>query len=153
MYLQVSGSCQTSKCIEFAGRVVSKMNTSADPCNDFYSYACGRFTKEQFIGPSQKQVDNFNLLSEENTKILYGVRTLAIPSYCIVRCTYTRLYVHSSVRTLVCTYTRLYVYSVYYIIIPREFSWLVSYFLTFLHFFQSSSLPFSVSYPSLPLTP
>ncbi|KAJ6667570.1 hypothetical protein lerEdw1_016691, partial [Lerista edwardsae] len=32
--------CLTSECIEAAAAIKSKLNTSVDPCEDFFRYAC-----------------------------------------------------------------------------------------------------------------
>ncbi|XP_030624722.1 phosphate-regulating neutral endopeptidase PHEX [Chanos chanos] len=41
--------CLTQECIEAAGSILSKMDQSVDPCDDFYRYACGGWLKENPI--------------------------------------------------------------------------------------------------------
>ncbi|XP_061182014.1 neprilysin-2-like [Saccostrea echinata] len=36
--------CYTSECVRLSAELRSRMNTSADPCEDFYEYACGGYT-------------------------------------------------------------------------------------------------------------
>lgn len=39
--------CNSDKCLHAAANVVSKMNDTLDPCNDFYEYSCGHWATEQ----------------------------------------------------------------------------------------------------------
>ncbi|XP_055007227.1 phosphate-regulating neutral endopeptidase PHEX [Boleophthalmus pectinirostris] len=41
--------CLTPECIEAAGSILGKLDRSVDPCEDFYSYACGGWLKDNPI--------------------------------------------------------------------------------------------------------
>uniref|UniRef100_A0A8C4I591 Phosphate regulating endopeptidase homolog, X-linked n=1 Tax=Dicentrarchus labrax TaxID=13489 RepID=A0A8C4I591_DICLA len=41
--------CLNPECIEAAGSILSKMDQSVNPCDDFYSYSCGGWLKENPI--------------------------------------------------------------------------------------------------------
>ncbi|KAG7487325.1 hypothetical protein MATL_G00022030 [Megalops atlanticus] len=41
--------CMTQECIEAAGSIISKMDRSVSPCDDFYQYACGGWLRENPI--------------------------------------------------------------------------------------------------------
>ena len=35
--------CNTPECVSAAHSLIQNMDTSANPCEDFYQYACGNF--------------------------------------------------------------------------------------------------------------
>lgn len=56
--------CQTAECTKAAARIVQYMDPKAEPCDDFYQFACGNFDKVHTIPPGQTRTSNFNVLQE-----------------------------------------------------------------------------------------
>lgn len=54
----------TSGCITAASRVLNAIDSSTEPCNDFYQFACGGFIKNTFIPDDKLIVDTFTELSD-----------------------------------------------------------------------------------------
>src|SRR5437899_3364037 len=52
---------------------VKNMDTSVDPCTNFYLYACGGWMKANPIPGDQTRWGRFNQLAEENLAILHTI--------------------------------------------------------------------------------
>lgn len=64
------GECHTKQCKEVAEYLKYSMDTSKDPCDDFYEYVCGGWKKKNPIPSSSSSYSTFTKLHGKVEKIL-----------------------------------------------------------------------------------
>lgn len=57
--------CQSSGCIHAASAILSALDTSVQPCEDFYHFSCGKFIEETSIPEEKVTVDSFSLVRDK----------------------------------------------------------------------------------------
>ncbi|XP_059477027.1 neprilysin-4-like [Neocloeon triangulifer] len=57
--------CQTTGCVEAAEALKVSIDSAADPCNDFYAYACGGWQKRNPIPKTESQWNQFNIVDRK----------------------------------------------------------------------------------------
>uniref|UniRef100_A0A674GD65 Neprilysin n=1 Tax=Taeniopygia guttata TaxID=59729 RepID=A0A674GD65_TAEGU len=67
------GVCKTPDCIKSAARILENMDPSAQPCQDFYQYACGGWLKRNVIPETSSRYSNFDILRDELEVVLKDV--------------------------------------------------------------------------------
>ncbi|XP_039343212.1 neprilysin isoform X2 [Mauremys reevesii] len=67
------GVCKSSDCIKSAARIIEAMDTTAEPCKDFYQYACGGWLKKNVIPETSSRYSNFDILRDELEVVLKDV--------------------------------------------------------------------------------
>lgn len=62
--------CLNKDCVQVAARVTSYMDTSVNPCDDFYMYSCGGWEKENVIPEGLGIWGTFEQLAKSNYQFL-----------------------------------------------------------------------------------
>lgn len=57
--------CLTPGCIHAASRALEFMDETVEPCDDFYSFACGNFVKETMIPDEKVSVNTFSIIGDK----------------------------------------------------------------------------------------
>ncbi|GCB80288.1 hypothetical protein scyTo_0017132 [Scyliorhinus torazame] len=66
-------TCTTPSCVGAAARIIENMDQAADPCNNFYQYACGGWLKKHVIPETSSRYSTFDILRDEMEVILKAV--------------------------------------------------------------------------------
>uniref|UniRef100_A0A7E4VRL2 Neprilysin n=1 Tax=Panagrellus redivivus TaxID=6233 RepID=A0A7E4VRL2_PANRE len=64
-YRSTPDVCLSTSCIHTAAVILSSMNSTVDPCDDFYEYACGNWIKQHHIPDDAPSVSNFENLGQD----------------------------------------------------------------------------------------
>lgn len=62
--------CLTPDCVNIASTMLSAMDRSVDPCEDFYTYACGGWMKNNPIPSGHSRWGTFDLMTQKNLLVM-----------------------------------------------------------------------------------
>ncbi|XP_060115115.1 membrane metallo-endopeptidase-like 1 isoform X2 [Heteronotia binoei] len=65
--------CTTPGCVTAAARIIQNMDPTAEPCQNFYQYACGGWLNHHVIPETSSRYSIFDILRDELEIILKGV--------------------------------------------------------------------------------
>ncbi|XP_052868359.1 neprilysin-1-like [Anopheles cruzii] len=65
--------CLTDECVRTASSLLAAMDRSADPCKDFFQFACGTWNKMHVIPEDRSSISTFEVLADQQQAILKGV--------------------------------------------------------------------------------
>ncbi|XP_021346508.1 endothelin-converting enzyme homolog [Mizuhopecten yessoensis] len=69
-YLQNSAVCLEPTCVQVSSSLLTAMDRSIDPCDDFYQYACGGWIKSHPIPSGHSRFNMFSVLWQANQVIM-----------------------------------------------------------------------------------
>ncbi|XP_049515000.1 neprilysin-1-like [Dermacentor silvarum] len=62
--------CNSSECIQRAQLITESLNTSIDPCTDFYSYVCGRWESNHHLPSGRRSYDVYEEIWKDIPEML-----------------------------------------------------------------------------------
>ncbi|KAI0093561.1 Metalloprotease [Irpex rosettiformis] len=66
-------ACFSSQCVKLAASVISSLDESNDPCENFYDFANGGWLKEHPIPSDKGRFGNFDALSQQNRRLIQQI--------------------------------------------------------------------------------
>ena len=71
--LEGKSMCLTPECVQTAASLLGAMDRTADPCEDFFQFACGAWNKRHVIPEDRSSVSTFEVLADQLQIILKGL--------------------------------------------------------------------------------
>ncbi|KAL4234013.1 Endothelin-converting enzyme 2 [Mactra antiquata] len=78
---QSDPTCTTTECVKSSAYILNKMDTSINPCDDFYTFSCGNWEKTTTIPPSKPKYTAFSQISDEIDLILKEILEIGEDTY------------------------------------------------------------------------
>lgn len=63
--LMANDICTTPGCVHAASKMLEQMDQDIEPCDDFYSFACGTYVEETVIPDEKVLVNTFSIISDK----------------------------------------------------------------------------------------
>lgn len=65
--------CTSQQCLSDSSRILGNIDRSINPCQDFYTFACGGFFNKSILFPDQEEVSIYSLANDRLLVRLYDI--------------------------------------------------------------------------------
>ena len=66
----VADLCTTPVCVTVAASIINSMDSTVDPCKDFYQFSCGGWINANPIPPGHANWGTFGLMTNQNQLVM-----------------------------------------------------------------------------------
>ena len=70
--------CLTPGCVHAASKMLEQMDAAVEPCDDFYSFACGQYVEDTIIPDDKVSVNAFSVISDKLQEQLRTIITAPV---------------------------------------------------------------------------
>lgn len=70
--------CLSPGCVHAASKMLEQMDSKVEPCDDFYSFACGQYIEDTIIPDDKVSVNAFSVISDKLQEQLRTIITAPI---------------------------------------------------------------------------
>lgn len=71
----------SSECVKTASALLSAMDLNVDPCQDFFTFACGNWNKNHLISDDRSSISTFEVMADNLQVILKSLLEEAASTY------------------------------------------------------------------------
>ncbi|KAI8142101.1 hypothetical protein BJV82DRAFT_159846 [Fennellomyces sp. T-0311] len=73
--------CVSAECVLTAAEILKDIDTTVDPCDDFFAYTCNNWIKTHDMPEGKSRTGSFDLLATRNKEVLHNILTHDFDSY------------------------------------------------------------------------
>lgn len=65
--------CSTLTCVQTSSTILEKLDSTTEPCDDFYNFACGSFLDNNFVDDEDDSVSTLSIMNDNFQEVLLKI--------------------------------------------------------------------------------